>query len=178
MIIAFLSAWAGDNEPLLLPFNMRNAYWCWEPHGVQKPLDHRYHLENNKDKGTPFFFNLAKWASMVPSLSRLSQLRRNNFPRVSACFKVSFLWGKDRAVPETVLDFWSHFSWEAWLGSVSSPLRDSSKTCNFYILQGEWGKLKEESKKVKFFLRCGRQTAPFRNYLIPLGFSFPLVTRV
>ena len=57
MIIAFLSAWAGDNEPLLLPFYIHNAYWCQrEPHGVQKPLDHMYHLENNKDKGTPFFF--------------------------------------------------------------------------------------------------------------------------
>lgn len=57
MIIAFLSAWAGDNELLLLPFYMHNAYWCpREPHGVQKLLDHMYHLENNKDKGTPSFF--------------------------------------------------------------------------------------------------------------------------
>ena len=55
-MIAFLSAWAGDNEPLLLPSHMHNADGRQpEPHGVQKPLDHMNHLENNKDKGTPFF---------------------------------------------------------------------------------------------------------------------------
>lgn len=31
--------------------------------------------------------------------------------------------------------------------------------CDFDILQGEWGKLKEESQKVKFFLSDGRWTA-------------------
>lgn len=63
---------------------------------MQKLLDHMYHLENNKDKGMLLFFNLAKRVSMVPSLSRWSQLRRNNFPRVvwPPLFQGEFFMGK------------------------------------------------------------------------------------
>lgn len=66
-------------SPLLLPLHMHNAHWCQrEPHGAWEPLEHMYHLGNNKDKGTPFYLNSAKRACVDPSLSRWSQLRRNN----------------------------------------------------------------------------------------------------
>lgn len=87
MIIAFLSAWAGDNEPLQLPCTCIMPIDVNESLGAQKLLDHMLHLENNKDKGMPlfFFFELGKESISglnTPSLSRWSQLRRNNFPRV------------------------------------------------------------------------------------------------
>lgn len=56
MIIAFLSAWAGDNEALLLPFTCILPIDVNESLGAQKLLEHMHHLENNKDKGMPFFF--------------------------------------------------------------------------------------------------------------------------
>lgn len=56
MIIAFLSAWAGDNEALLLPFTCILPIDVNESLGAQKLLEHMHHLENNKDKGMPLFF--------------------------------------------------------------------------------------------------------------------------
>lgn len=59
---------------------------------------------------------------------------------------------------------------------LASPLRNWSKTCNFYILHREWGKLKEESQSKTLSFRRG--TVSFWNYWTPWGFSFPLVMKV
>lgn len=135
---------------------MHNAYWCqWEPHGVQKLLDHMYHLENNKDKGMLLFFFFLNWAkgvSMVPTLSRWSQLRRNNFPRVVwlPLFQGELFMRKGWS------GFWEHFRLpRSLLRHMIRRCYQSSqrliKNMWLYILEGKWGELKEEQKRKILF---------------------------